>query len=136
MGGLMGGGGGGKGGGGGGGGGMDFGGLLPGQAALGQWIQGQGEVKNAAEFGGTAQHGGTGHSTMKTYADAGSLMAKVLADAQMSMADTQAINAAQQQQQQQQSNAIGNLGSLLGGGGGSGSGGGGGGGGLLGGLGK
>lgn len=87
------------------------GGISGPQAALGMFTGSEGELANAAKMG----NAGIGQSTMSTYADAGSLMSQVLADQQMSAADTSALTNYNNQQKAQASQNIGSLGGLLGG---------------------
>jgi hypothetical protein len=87
------------------------GGISGPQAALGQFTGSESELANAAKFG----NAGMGQSTGSTYADAGSLMSQVLADQQMSAADTSALTNYNNQQKAQASQNIGSLGGLLGG---------------------
>jgi hypothetical protein len=87
------------------------GGISGPQAALGMFTGSESEMANAAKFG----KAGMGQSTGSTYADAGSLMSQVLADQQMSAADTSALTNFNNQQKAQASQNIGSLGGLLGG---------------------
>jgi hypothetical protein len=91
------------------------GGISGPQAALGMLTGSSSELANAAKFGSSKMGGGgIGQSTMSTYADAGSLMSQVLADQQMSAADTSALTNYNNQQKAQASQNIGSLGGLLG----------------------
>jgi hypothetical protein len=88
------------------------GGISGPQAALGMFTGSENEVGRAIQG---AHAGSPGQSTMNTYADAGSLMSQVLADQQMSAADTSALTNYNNQQKAQASQNIGSLGGLLGG---------------------
>jgi len=97
----------------------DFGGISPEQMALANFTFGQQAIKNASDF----SNAGMGMSTGLTQMDSGARMGEALNIGQMSLADTNAMNAFNSQAKANLGSSIGNLGGILGGGTGGSSGG-------------
>ena len=93
------------------------GGVTPQQADLAQYSYGQNLLKDAQEFAGSGQGGGTGMSTMSTQAAGGSAFQQALDLSGMSQTDESAQYKAQQvagQYAQQNVNALTSLAGLAG----------------------